>query len=402
MENKDWKNRVANYEANADASLWTSIGAKLPNGSGNWKYGVLLLLLFLGAGSTYYFNSNNSDDLKTTTEIQSLSNELNNRVNSTSQLQVAVKDNIEFDQANSNISIASAEDNMSENASHSKKKTFSSFYNSKFINSTEYAKEAIGSSFKDEPVWNTLVGRQFIPLQDSIYFNKRINTVALPKLIKEPIVKPKKQFYNAYFSFQGFSSYHKINPNLMDDHVIEYVQSDALSWDRVGFRTSFGFEKSLKDRWKLYAGLSLVRQSQKIKVGYYNAQSDSINVTQSDNGLTLATYKETIIESFKITNFSTGLQLGVKYKVLERRPLSQWIDFQLEGHYQLGDKQFYGNQMYYFNMSYNNYFRMNTKLQFRIAPVISYTFNNYNGNGEQLFSLKPYSLGIDIGLVFTF
>jgi len=396
MENKDWKNRVANYEAEADASLWNNVSSNLPNGSNNWRYGILLILLLIGLGSGFYYYRSSQANTLPETEVQDTSKQLAVEKNSNDKIKPVQELNktqqgqptqnpvkkANIDQNNNQVPLSYSSHKAFENSNKPEQHT-----GSKAIYSTD---------------WNNISGKLISPLNDSIYFRREVNRVSIPVVSEKPIVKDKKKYLNTYFSLQGFSSYHKINPNLFDDNVIEYVESEALSWDRLGFRTSAGFEKNLRERWKIYAGMSLVRQSQKITIGFYNAESNTINIDQSENELNLTSNTQIREETIRITNFSTGIQIGAKYKVLEREPLSQWVDLQLEGHYQFGDREFYGNQMYYLNMSYINYVRVSSKLQFRIAPVISYTFNNYDGSNDQLFNLKPYSLGIDIGFVFTF
>ncbi|GAA5043794.1 hypothetical protein GCM10011506_47100 [Marivirga lumbricoides] len=409
MKNKDWKNKISNHAPEVNDNFWDDIEQRLPKKRTNRVVVPLILLgLLLLSVLTFivYTESSVTKNKSSSVAMQSPNSEDSTIKDDQKGLLQSIKDQKAAKKIALNLEdtttkfdhtkyVAKEEKNRIErNTSENSKNESLNTYLSSDNRGTSFSDIKKPIEFTFDQLKSRGIAEVTLPL---------IDITPVPVIIVKTSEEDKKadrdKAIKLYFNTSLFSAYHKINPNLLDDKVIKYIDNPAFSWDRLGYKLSGGINKKVSDRLYIYLGISYLYQSQRITYGYENTQNTSITVeSPQENTLQIRPNKVIAEEVLDVKNQSAGLHVGLAYKLVQRVHYSQAIDLQLDLQHQMGDKSFYGAQQYYVNLAYNNLYQLNSWLSFKVSPVISYTINEFAGQSNRSISLKPYSLGIDFGL----
>ena len=425
MENKDWKKKLQEFEPEVDAKFWGNIAPQLPARSAfNWKIAASLLLLFCLGGITYYLSDLKEEGTssKLVERVYSAEKQEDKNANSHNEksglptpkrpiVEKAAEQSVAKKASKSGNELKSADQKIM-TTSPIKIKTevenkVTSWQEPKVEELTENQTPMRVSS--ETKALNYLMPFGFDQFLVAAAERKAPEGVIIPYIdsrderVKDK-PKKKKTDWSYYFQTQLFSSYHKIAPNLLDDKLITQIDNPSLSWDRVGYKLSAGINRQINPKWRVYAGLSSMYQSQTIHYTYValNNEDVEVNTTHVTGEILIKPEKELLNESVFVENFSLGLQLGTAYKVVNRGRFYQEADIHVEQHFQLGDKAIYGNYQTYLNLAYNNMYQINDHFLLKVSPVISYTLKAYAQESNNSFDLKAYSVGLDFGLYFKF
>lgn len=420
MKNKDWKNKIRDHAPEVNQNFWPEIEQHLPLKKRSRVVLPLLLLalLFISIITAILYNGSN-DSNKATMAIQKVeqksiklkqeSNQISKQKTKNAlkqQAKVAPNEVLEIETFKSDDKRREVM-NSQENPEliEAKNIAFEKNYKPQTSKSTNTAiafnsnKAPFAES--NSSIQLTLyklhkigIGASSLPMlrrkPESVPFDK------IPEMAKK---SDKERAINLYFNTSLFSAYHKINPNLLDDKVIKYIDNPAFSWDRLGVKLSAGISKDLSEKLNIYLGISYLQQAQTIKYGYEITSNTSLMIDAlQQNTIQITPNKEIQEEVIQVKNQSIGFHTGLAYTLVQRANYSQAIDIQVDWQHQMGDKAFFGPDQFYINLAYNNLYQLNQWLSFKVSPVISYTVNEFAGQSDNSLSLKPYSLGLDFGL----
>lgn len=252
---------------------------------------------------------------------------------------------------------------------------------------------------------NDVIGGKEDP---SIVIAARTNNADEVKtVIPEKKKSPNK--FGIYFTIMPTFGYQRINSNSTDDIIIEGIKKiSAFSTDRLGVRAELGVETSVAKRFKVFSGLVYYQRKQTID--YTEKQVEYTEVSEGPDGdvILVPAYKY-VERSFEYELKNLGLQVGVSYE-LSRKILLQTLGTGFEFHVALNKlnssptaPEFTNNPSAY--VFYNLYYRMQYPAEGRLKavfqPTLNYSFY-INQNVNAPFYVKPYGLGLNLGLTYNF
>lgn len=421
---KNWKERLADFGTDVPENQWEMIEGKLPSSrkTSYYRWAAILLVLLLASGTSYYLGQQSvyktleqhseRIEIITPSNISSIDSSKESVPSKTNPLAerntIEQFSDISDKQANSNqrnidyknetLKKDFAKDRKQESEHTADNQTI----NNKKVKNEGYPREAPSSKSKKggESILLALEPRQAVI--ENIDFD--LPTVTGTDKTENPIEKKreKNKSLTLYSNFQLFSSYNQIRPNLEDDLIIKDITSNALSIDRIGFKASLGMEKQLTPKIKIFGGISSLLQNQTLKYSYSTVIPDSVTVQRNENSISTMPVRESKEGAQYLHNFSIGMQIGAHYLLVDRNRLKQFFTLEIEPHAQLGDQTYFGKYQVYTNMAYTTKFWLNSAWAFKIAPTISYSMVSHQQANMNSFEVKPFSLGIDIGLSFHF
>ncbi len=450
VENKSWKKRASNYSPEVGDEAWEGIAKNLGSGRGKGVFVVRVaaaIILLLGVILTTVFykvendqqpsnvthdgynNKNVTEQAKAhrQNDSEGSSNGATNDGEVTSNLKEDYNDDLsETDTEKITLSVKSSKEerNTPDKADDPELKNPRKMRNNSGANKERNPPEpsvqnviySVNQNLvkqESNSVANLSNSNLFIDKRshlgpDLLWYEFQLPSVTsvihtLPTSdFNEEEKKNRNRSNKLYFDMQAFSSYHRVDPNQEDETLVNYISSDALSFDRIGFRASVGLERALSEKFTYYGGLSMLHQSQTLVYGFTAASTDSLSFNQQADALEIIPVKRQQEASIAITNFSAGMQLGAYYQVVDRGRLKQYFNLETAAHFQLGDRELYGNYQLYVNLAYNTHFAISSKWIFKISPIISYSVLNFAASESQVFELKPYGIGLDVGVKYRF
>ncbi|HEY5916719.1 MAG TPA: hypothetical protein VIU13_04935 [Chryseolinea sp.] len=245
---------------------------------------------------------------------------------------------------------------------------------------------------------------------------KAVETKAILTAAKDDegktVIKEKEKKQNRisiYFTIMPTFGYQRIKANSNDGLFIESVKRiSAFSTDRLGVRAELGVEDPLTKRIKVFGGMVYYQRKQTIN--YTQRLFDSTKVSVGPGGEpTLDRPFVDVEKSLEYELKNLGVQIGVSY-VLSKKKLLQTVGTGFEFHIALNKlesapatPEFTNNPSAY--VFYNLYYRLQYpaegKLKAVFQPTLNYSFY-INQDLNAPFYVKPYGLGLNLGLTYNF
>jgi hypothetical protein len=203
--------------------------------------------------------------------------------------------------------------------------------------------------------------------------------------------------------------YQRIESNENDNIIIESIEKiPAFSTKRLGIRIEVGVERSISQRFKLFGGLLYYQRKQTIEYVETTVDSTIVSSGGSDGEAVVYPVFKSVNQSFEYELKNLGVQIGVNY-VLSQGKFLQTIGTGLELQYALNklspdqEKIFTNNPSGY--VFYNLYYRLQYPSTGRLKAVFQPTLNYSFYINQELnapFYVKPYGLGLNVGVTYNF
>lgn len=216
----------------------------------------------------------------------------------------------------------------------------------------------------------------------------------------------KRNRFSIYFTVMPTLGYQRIKPNSSDNLIVESIDRlSTFSTDRLGIRAELGVEYPVANRIHLFGGLVYFQRAQTI--GYTEKVVSNTGISQGPNGEVIFepefSYQNKVFE-YEVRNL--GLQVGASYQLAKRKflqTLGTGIEFHLALNKAKDVPEFTNNPSAY--VFYNLYYRLqypaDTKLRAVVQPTLNYSFY-INQNRDAPFYVKPYGLGLNVGVTYNF
>jgi hypothetical protein len=220
----------------------------------------------------------------------------------------------------------------------------------------------------------------------------------------EPTIIPcrKRRVFLLYASVSPSSSFHKITPLMNDGIGIESINTrPVFSADRLGVSLQTGIQFKVSNRWEIFSGITLYRQSQTLV--YHYLSDDNTDVKQEeyfDYTLTPGTTEKSV----QYAMLNLGAEAGLMYNLSGDRlmhKIGAGFSWQ-HGMRRKSESDTYDNassQYLFYQVFYRNEYAVNTSLRIFIQPFYQHGLISRESINEP-FVLKPYRAGLNFGIVF--
>jgi hypothetical protein len=211
-----------------------------------------------------------------------------------------------------------------------------------------------------------------------------------------------------YFTAMPTFGYNRIESNRSDNVMIESVEKiSSFSGRRLGIRAEIGADFAISGRAKVFAGVLYYQRKQTI--GY--VEKTVTNVVQENVSDTTIVYDPQYVlenKTFEYELKNIGVQLGINYTLREGKFLHA-AGTGIEFHKALNKLPEQDNPGFGSNPStyvfYNLYYRIQYPAKGKLKAVFQPTFNYslyLNQDMNAPFYVKPYGLGLNLGLTYSF
>jgi hypothetical protein len=221
--------------------------------------------------------------------------------------------------------------------------------------------------------------------------------------------EPRQRKLALYFTAMPTMGYQRVETNKNDNIIIESVNKVSnFSSKRLGIRAELGAEYPISNRVKIFGGILYYQRKQTIEyIEKVNTGNSVNNVT--DDGFNLAPEFRHESKSFNYELKNIGVQIGLNYVLSEKKFLhvaGTGIEFHKALNKLPEDDQLAGftqNPSTY--VFYNFYYRVQYPAQGKLKAIFQPTFNYslyLNKDMNAPFYVKPYGLGLNLGLTYNF
>ena len=211
-----------------------------------------------------------------------------------------------------------------------------------------------------------------------------------------------------YFTAMPTLGYQRIEANPADNIIVESFQKVSnFSSKRLGVRAEFGAEYALTPRVRVFGGVLYYQRKQTIN--YVERVNTGVKQHTSGDTLTLDPQFSLENKAFDYELKNIGVQLGVNY-VLWKKKFLHVAGTGIEFHKALNKlseaqklQGFSTNPSTY--VFYNLYYRVQYPAEGRLKAIFQPTLNYslfLNRNMNAPFYVKPYGLGLNLGLTYNF
>ncbi|HHP7241760.1 MAG TPA: hypothetical protein ACFCUD_08800 [Cyclobacteriaceae bacterium] len=225
-----------------------------------------------------------------------------------------------------------------------------------------------------------------------------LNKVSLPIIKKEQPVSN----LSFYSSFMTYLIYSRVTPNKSDDVILDNFSSQsALSFSRLGWRGSLGVEYPVNDRITIYGGAAVNQYDLMLSFEKRPVTPEAFIIEES-NLVTTSFSSESVNHEEKYIGL--GSITGLNYYVKRGKNLNHLIDISLEFQARINSSegiQTIRNNQFITNFGYRMEYKCSDQLKFKIQPNLGYSLFNATAEGN-LFSVSPFSLGVDFGLMYRY
>lgn len=217
----------------------------------------------------------------------------------------------------------------------------------------------------------------------------------------------KKQPLNLYFTIMPTMAYNRIEPNANDNLIIESIDRlAAFSTERLGIRAELGVERPIGERFKVFGGLVYFQRDQTI--GYTQKVVEGNETTQGPNGEIIITPEFTYVhKSFDHNVRNLGVQVGINYQIRNAKFLhtaGTGIEFHRalnKARPEPAEAMTNPTAYVFYNLYYRLQYPAQTRLRGVLQPTLNYSFY-INESLNAPFYIKPYGLGLNIGVTYNF
>jgi hypothetical protein len=202
--------------------------------------------------------------------------------------------------------------------------------------------------------------------------------------------------------------YQRVEANPTDNIIVESFQKVSnFSSKRLGVRAELGVEYALTSRVKVFGGVLYYQRKQTIS--YVERVNTGVEHHTSGDTLTLEPQFSLEEKAFEYELKNVGVQVGLNY-VLWKKKFLHVAGTGIEFHKalnKLSDVQkqqgFSSNPSTY--VFYNLYYRVQYPAEGRLKAIFQPTLNYslfLNRNMNAPFYVKPYGLGLNLGVTYSF
>jgi hypothetical protein len=249
-------------------------------------------------------------------------------------------------------------------------------------------------------------------LKDSINNNAGDKPVIKAVASKEEVTNEKQKSdrkLSLYFTAMPTLGYQRIEANQNDNVFVESVSKVSnFSAKRLGIRAEIGVEYALTQKFRMFGGILYYQRKQTIDYVERVPVNDVIE-NPVDTVVVIQPEFTSQARRFEYELRNLGVQLGVNY-VLKEKKFLHTIGTGIEFHKALNklpaEQQrlgFHSNPSTF--VFANVYYRLQYPAQGRLRAVFQPTFNYslyLNQDMNAPFFVKPYGLGLNVGLTYHF
>ncbi len=215
--------------------------------------------------------------------------------------------------------------------------------------------------------------------------------------------------FNVYFTAMPTIGYQRVESNQNDNLIIQSIkQIPAFSTSRLGVRMELGAETPISKRMKVFAGLLYYQRKQTIDYVEKRVENTTI-IAGPDGEVMLNPQFKYENKSFQYELRNVGVQIGLNFQLSKNKFLQivgTGIEFQVAlNKLNESDKiqGFTTNPSAY--VFYNLYYRLQYPAEGRLKaifqPTLNYSFY-IDQNLNAPFYVKPYGLGLNLGVTYNF
>ncbi len=394
---KAWQHRLQDYEAEPPATAKSLIFSALRKPS--WILTSRFALVFLSFSIPHptndfnlFFDQKREQviSIETTADNKS-QNQIRNYIKDTNTGKTPIIENTE------EIITTGNEDQVSKVTKYESDTEYISIKNLNQKPSQE--KDIFLSQKSDQP---SILGFSHISASDTRNIDSQLpsdlNKVSLPIIKKEQPVS-KLSFYS---SFMTYLIYSRVTPNKSDDVILDNFSSQsALSFSRLGWRGSLGVEYPVNDRITIYGGAAVNQYDLMLSFEKRPVTPEAF-IIEGNNLVTTSFSSESVNHEEKYIGL--GSITGLNYYVKRGKNLNHLIDISLEFQARINSSegvQAIRNNQLITNLGYRMEYKCSDQLKFKIHPNLGYSLINPTAEGN-LFSISPFSLGVDFGLMYRY
>lgn len=216
---------------------------------------------------------------------------------------------------------------------------------------------------------------------------------------EKEIVKPKRlngSRREVWGAINPMLTYRKVMPNLEDEiRIVEMEDQSPLSLNRIGLQASVGVSYFITDRLALKGGAFYRFTQNKWSYSYLPANPDSVMLTPLEGGAVdvepFFTQRTQKIES---NNSELGFLVGLQYSAgkIYRRNINLEV--------QAAKDPVMDKLLYYIAFDIDIEKSLGKNFLLYAGPSFIWGLNNSSSSTYETFELKPYSLGLKIGLSY--
>jgi hypothetical protein len=258
------------------------------------------------------------------------------------------------------------------------------------------------------------VGAEMAQVPDS---TKQMNALEKPRAARAGVLKKESEERRSdrplrrvslYFTAMPTLGYQRIEANPTDNIIVESFQKVSnFSSKRLGVRAELGVEYTLTPHVKVFGGVLYYQRKQTIN--YVERVTASVEHHTSGDTLTLDPQFSLQEKAFEYELKNIGVQLGVNYTLWKKKFLHV-AGTGIELHKalnKLGEAQrmqgfsTHPSTYVFYNLYYRVQYPAEGRLKGIFQPTLNYSlFLNQDMNAP--FYVKPYGLGLNLGLTYNF
>jgi hypothetical protein len=212
-----------------------------------------------------------------------------------------------------------------------------------------------------------------------------------------------------YFTAMPTLGYQRIEANQNDNVFVESISKVSnFSTKRLGVRAEIGVEYALTQKFRVFGGVLYYQRKQTIDYVERVPENDVVE-NPVDTVVVMQPEFTSQARTFEYELRNLGLQLGVNY-VLKEKKFLHTIGTGIEFHKALNKLPAEQQELGFHSspstfVFANVYYRLQYPAQGRLRGVFQPTFNYslyLNQDMNAPFFVKPYGLGLNVGLTYHF
>lgn len=217
---------------------------------------------------------------------------------------------------------------------------------------------------------------------------------------EKEIVKPKKKDsgIEIWSTLNPMLTYRKVTPNLEDNiRILALENTSPFSLDRIGLQTSVGLSYFISERLAIKGGAFFRFTQNKWSYSYFPATPDSVMLIPLEGGMVdVEPVFTEQVQSFVDRNMDMGVLMGIRYSAGSSYRRNFNLEFQATKDPQLR------KILYYLAFELDVEKRLGEQFYLYAGPSFIWGLNDNSVANDQTFELKPYSLGLKVGVSYRF
>ncbi|MDN5203011.1 hypothetical protein QQ008_16595 [Fulvivirgaceae bacterium BMA10] len=226
---------------------------------------------------------------------------------------------------------------------------------------------------------------------------------------ESPVVPQPIKRHSLFLDVSPILTYSQIKPNKSDDILVRNFNTPSdLSFKRLGYRLSLGYEKVLTSRITLRGGITYYGLKYALNYVTQGSRPDSINLlSASENTAQYQVFTQQTEERISKRYGSMGLSASLKYH-LKGEKFRHFIVFGMDYQRMLRynefikeneNNQFLTPNQIYINAGYKIERDIGKRILLKFQPNLSYSLLA-NKNTAATFDLKPFGIGVGFGISY--